>query len=345
MKLYKYLSFDSGKRLLQHGCARFTPPTDFNDPFELNPSFDLLSQADYNQLPDDPDCPGQKLLNQETLAPMFAALGPGIQKAMAQHAGQIGQFALRNNDIAQFTLDRTYGILCLTEVPDSLLMWAHYGDNHKGIAIQFNSEHPYLASAQQPNNGRVEYSNDRPVLSYSNLHSPELFFRKSSEWAYEREWRFVKPLSEADKILEAEPSPIHLFGLPPDLITGVVIGVGVPHGKRVELMQLCGSPPLEHVTIYQTRLSDKTYELEVHPPVDGSTNQVVISGEICGGRGPDGLIDPSVPSLMLMFVPAADLGLVAEQSVSSSENESGVTMSVQQTPNSIRHPGLDPGSS
>jgi hypothetical protein len=302
LKLYKYLGFDSAVRLLKQGAVRFTPATAFNDPFELNPSFDLMSKEDISRLPDDPNNPGQKLFSQDAMTEMFAALGPGIQRAMAQHAGQSGHFALRNNEIAQFTLDSIFGILCLTECPDSLLMWAHYADNHNGVAIQFDSNHPFL-STEHSSGGPVNYLDERPVLSYSNINSPDLFFRKSTEWAYEREWRFIRRLADADQVVGAEPSPIHLFGLPPDLITGVIIGVGVSHEKRVEMMQICSTPPLEHVTIFQTRLCDKSYKLEVHPPLDGKISQGAISGEICGARDADGNIDPSKPSLMLMLVP------------------------------------------
>lgn len=179
-------------------------------------------------------------------------------------------------------------------------MWAHYADDHNGIVVQFDGDHPFL-STEDFRGGAVSYRDERPVLSYSNIRSPELFFRKSTEWSYEREWRFVRYLQEADEVIEAEPSPIHLYGLPPDLITGIIIGVGVEHEKRVGLMELCSAAPLEHVTVYQTRLCDKSYKLEIHPPIDGKVDESQISGEICGGRDANGNVDPSIPSLMLMF--------------------------------------------
>lgn len=87
MKLYKYLSFDFAVRLLKQGAVRFAPPTAFNDPFELHPSFDLMSKEDIQKLPDDPNNPGQKLISPETMQEVCAALGPGIQRAMAKYSG------------------------------------------------------------------------------------------------------------------------------------------------------------------------------------------------------------------------------------------------------------------
>lgn len=38
-----------------------------------------------------------------------------------------GLFADRMNDLI--------GLLCLTEKPDNLLMWAHYADSHAGFVV------------------------------------------------------------------------------------------------------------------------------------------------------------------------------------------------------------------
>ena len=43
-------------------------------------------------------------------------------------------------------LSQQVGILCLTEVPDSLLMWAHYADSHKGFLVGFNTTHTFFTN-------------------------------------------------------------------------------------------------------------------------------------------------------------------------------------------------------
>lgn len=191
MKLYKYMRLSDAERLLHQGALRFTQPSAFNDSFELNPSFDLMSKQDLAALPDAPDAPGMKILTPEALQSMFAAVMPGLVRTMSQHAGQEGAFSLRNNEIGKLTLDSEFGILCLSEVPDSLLMWAHYADQHRGVVFQFDANHVFFAESDLgcdvASKGPVDYSNKRPILSHSNLRSPSVFFRKSPEWAYERE--------------------------------------------------------------------------------------------------------------------------------------------------------------
>jgi Protein of unknown function (DUF2971) len=285
------MSLSSAARLLTEGCVRFTQPGDFNDPFEMNPSFDLMSKQDLAALPDAPESPGMKILTPEALQSMLQAIQPGLQRAMSQHTGHEGAFSLRNNDLAQYTLDAEFGVLCLSETADNLLMWAHYADNHRGVTIQFESEHTFFSEGELgfdlPNSGRVEYADKRPILSHSNLRSPRLLFRKSPEWSYEKEWRFIKKLSDADRVVEGTPHAIHLFGIPPEVITGIVIGCGAAHEDRVHIMELAQTPPLSAITIYQTRLHDEKYELEIHPPLDGRVDPMAVNGRICSARESD----------------------------------------------------------
>jgi hypothetical protein len=288
MKLYKYMTEERASQFLTDGMLRYSQPSAFNDPFELNPSFDLMSKADLAALPDVPDQPGMKYLTPEAMQAMLSAVMPGIERVVGQHAGQEGAYSLSNNDLAQQTLDQKYGILCLTEAHDDLLMWAHYGASHRGVAIQFETEHPYFAQDDLgigcKNPAPIEYQNDRPILSYSTLHSPKLLFRKSTCWSYEREWRQIRLLANAETVIQAEPFPVHLYRVPPDAITGIVIGVNVAHDRRVKLMQLCAEDHLKHVQIFQTRLHDNEYRLETHPPVDGIYPPDHLQGKICTAR-------------------------------------------------------------
>lgn len=291
MKLYKYVSLESAFRLLRDGCVRFTQPGDFNDPFEMNPSFDLMSKQDINLLPDAPDGSGMKVLTPEALQSMFAAILPGLQKSISRHAGLEGTFALRNNEVAQSTLDAEFGVFCLSETADNLLMWAHYADNHRGAVFQFDTDSCFFQDGSlgddTPNSGKVEYVDKRPVLSHSNLRSPKLLFRKSPEWAYEREWRFIRRLNEAERVIETAGLPICLFGLPTDSITGVVIGCGVSDDDRVRLIQAVSHSPIGGATVYQTRLHDEKYALEIHPPLDGQVDPLLLTGRVCSARMSD----------------------------------------------------------
>jgi hypothetical protein len=47
---------------------------------------------------------------------------------------------------------------------------------------------------------------------------------KTSNWAYEKEWRLVLRPDEADVELTGSPDPVHLFNLPASCISKVLLG-------------------------------------------------------------------------------------------------------------------------
>lgn len=91
-----------------------------------------------------------------------------------------------------------HGIMSFTEENDNLLMWSHYSDQHKGIVIEFDHNHPFFT---KPKSGYglqpVLYRKTRvDKLGESSLIEP--YFHKSKEWAYEQEHRLLVSLSDAD---------------------------------------------------------------------------------------------------------------------------------------------------
>lgn len=91
------------------------------------------------------------------------------------------------------------GIACLSESDDSLLMWAHYANNHRGICVEYDlmKINTQLQFTPVP----IIYSKDRVCFNVLNPDnagndSVELFIKsitsKSEEWSYEREWRIIR---------------------------------------------------------------------------------------------------------------------------------------------------------
>ncbi|MFR3972802.1 MAG: DUF2971 domain-containing protein [Subdoligranulum sp.] len=87
------------------------------------------------------------------------------------------------------------GITCLSEVPDSLLMWSHYANNHRGFCVSYN----LLALNQKLQFSAIPvlYTQERVCLrsipldqDALNKETMSLFIQsltsKSPEWSYER---------------------------------------------------------------------------------------------------------------------------------------------------------------
>ena len=180
-------------------------------------------------------------------------------------------FVIQNNAVGRDYYDKHFGILSLTESPDSLLMWAHYAANHSGVVVGFDETHDFFQGqdivAGLPRLNRVEYSQKRPVLSPSTRDTPKVFLRKSTEWAYEKEWRLIRPLSEAYECVPRDGcQPVYLFDVPVDSIRMVITGSQMLPGDYQGLCALCTeSPVLSHIKIHHAQLSQEEYALEIHP--------------------------------------------------------------------------------
>ena len=96
-------------------------------------------------------------------------------------------------------LRTTTGVSCLSESNDSLLMWAHYANNHRGICIEYDLLE--INSALKFTPVPVIYSEKRTCFDFLNPQNMEydvqqLLIRsltsKSPEWRYEKEWRIIQ---------------------------------------------------------------------------------------------------------------------------------------------------------
>lgn len=247
MLLYKYATA-ARSDILKTLQVRFTQPADLNDPFEILPRFD--------------DSPGESdalLDDAEREIAMFVGSTAGVETIRDAITGIGAQSARFGESPAdretllralvailpsrqrlgfglslQRRFGETLGILSMSAVPDSLLMWAHYGDSHRGFAIEFDADHPffhrgvgdgYVAIARP-----VTYDSKRPAFvtpgqlgaDWINTYLTRLLLTKSPEWAYEQEWRMLLPLDEQAVWPHAISGRNHLFTIPAAAIQAVM---------------------------------------------------------------------------------------------------------------------------
>ena len=105
-------------------------------------------------------------------------------------------------------------VACLSERWDSLLMWGHYGQSHKGVCVEYAPKIG-IAAGERVGPLAMEYAEQRPTVTILELmelsasagnENKENFFdmaraertfnsiamTKPKEWEYEREWRIMK---------------------------------------------------------------------------------------------------------------------------------------------------------
>ena len=126
---------------------------------------------------------------------------------------------------------RELGVVCLSEVNDSLLMWSHYADAHLGFCIELErNEHSDLGKWDHclP----VTYQPELPVFSLEELVDKKALARivatKSEEWAYEKEWRMITKKGDSTVPL-------------PGKITGTIFGSRMKPDERRRIGVLLGA--------------------------------------------------------------------------------------------------------
>lgn len=238
MILYKYLE-PSRLDVLKRKKIRFTQPGDFNDPFEFRPRIRSAASEEetrnyikenFEELVDkEPDKYGaltdslpkdmlrQMLIAEKARLPeLFKLLEP-------QMLGNVSVFLDR-------FISENVGVLCLSEVRDSILMWGHYTENHHGFVVGFDADHSFFSArtSEQDEFGflrRVNYQQRQPNVVLSDTSSLVWFQTKSEQWSYEKEWRVMRVLSDAECRMDAAPFPICLVEFPPDAVLEIIVAI------------------------------------------------------------------------------------------------------------------------
>ena len=82
-------------------------------------------------------------------------------------------------------------IFSLSSLRNSILMWSHYADSHKGLCIGYEFDQNYLTEVKA-NLDVVEYRRtyNRDEYEFKNIFY-ELYFVKNEIWEYENEFRLI----------------------------------------------------------------------------------------------------------------------------------------------------------
>lgn len=94
-------------------------------------------------------------------------------------------------------ITKVFGLLCFSSTYSDPAMWAHYGERHRGICLGFDVLEPTIL--------KVDYSITRLSSPMGSIPTLEEWVNKTvipfvstkaKSWAYEKEFRLIKNLSE-----------------------------------------------------------------------------------------------------------------------------------------------------
>jgi hypothetical protein len=225
--LYKYVPPERIDVLLKRRI-RFTQPCFLNDPFEFTPGF-----------------PADKPEN--------------VGHFEAKIARERGTFFREQSRIC--------GVLSLVEGANSIPMWTHYAAGHTGFVIGFDAESGLFSQARVDGKlDAVKYRLDRPSLTRGAAGPDEIFMTKSSDWAYEREWRWIErrsPFEYAEVVAAPNGELLFLRPIPPRSICELVLGCRVSRTHAESIQALTSIPDYAHVKVLKAVLNPSHYRLDL----------------------------------------------------------------------------------
>lgn len=246
-RLYKYQAFSArALTALKSRTVWFGRPASLNDPFDCAVPFHTADVTDEDV---------QRLLHGEDGGEW--GLLREDRRYMDEHGTPTAELKRVMRERGEATLreksTETYwnrGVACFSETPDDSLLWAHYGGQHRGLCLEFDTSSPELGRLH-----KVRYTDRVPVLNVvdellgDGSFYMQMLLTKAACWAYEREWRAIHV--EADKE--------YCYGV--EALTGVYFGARLTENERDLLGQLLYGSPTK---LFQVQRGDTSFRLEVH---------------------------------------------------------------------------------
>ena len=284
-KLYKYRPFGvPALRTLTAAEVFYAHPNSFNDPLDSKPSI----------VPDIPWNEAENLWRQMVLGDARGSsidhdlLVKRVADQRGSHQYMASQYGGRHDDGGAGTeiylrhictdIDRllqkalgSHGILSLGGKWDCPLMWSHYGDQHRGVCIEFST------AGQKPKHldaGAVHYDRGRTIalsqfarwqldgsIEDKNSILDTYFFNKAPEWAYEQEYRVISQKVGVGEI--------------PFLISAVYFGLRADDATKAAVINL--ARPNDSIEFYSIYAADDGFKLKRY---DASADEVRATGGI-----------------------------------------------------------------
>lgn len=176
---------------------------------------------------------------------------------------------------AYTNIQKKSGVACFSEVPDSILMWSHYGDSHKGVCLEYtfqtlnnfiiNNKGDPLTKFIYPINYKTDLSehigltcqlvlmfmhNKKPKMDFGRVEFMRHTLTKATEWSYEREWRILVAYNRPE-----QSSIERYLKLLPDCI---YLGAKISNNYEDKIRHLC---EIKGIRVKKMQMADYSYEL------------------------------------------------------------------------------------
>lgn len=177
-KFFKYYAYDKYVlEMLINSEAWYAKPESYNDPFDGE--FEIAEE-----------------LTIDEYLKLFLSVDPRDPKYTDYKsivASEWGKNQPRDaiNSVKTFLpIYKNIGSICLSRNSDSILMWSHYADKHKGLVVEFDipSDTPILPVVYE---NKLTPRQIQDVYGCTQNGFIPVAFSKHTDWEYEEEWRIA----------------------------------------------------------------------------------------------------------------------------------------------------------
>lgn len=166
-------------------------------------------------------------------------------------------------------------VICFSEVPDSILMWAYYAEQQKGVVLGFHA--PEGSNSALLEARPLRYSKEVPPLltdefladmsgGVERMNAKSLIesmtTTKAIEWAHEREWRITLGYGrQPDAMVED-------IAFPADELESIIFGCLTPKSSIDELSAMAREK-YPHVKLKRAVKADGKFQLLIEDLKEG----------------------------------------------------------------------------
>ena len=250
--IYKYRNWEENwhKKIITDSEVWFAHPHSLNDPYDVRPP--------YNFLVDDLDF---EILENKMRGLRKTVYPPLTDEQFEMEVNKRLQL-IKQDPIQYFTKNRIdfvsnnsnydeFGVLSLCASIDNEPMWSHYGNNHCGFAIGFNTV--VLIKALDCMVGFVDYC-DAPIDYDVMRNNEESFryeiYRKSTKWKSEEEVRFITASIGINRTRQSN--------FPIESVKEIVFGLSTKKEVQEEIINMA-QHTLPQIPFYQITVKSDKY--------------------------------------------------------------------------------------
>lgn len=262
--VYKYTCAKTAKIVLDRLTIRFQSPLNFNDPFDSQwDAYWQLESQEYKgkyastlhrSIKDTASWPQEADPRHIAIIRKYADLVHSKSMTMKQAQRELKELLPHNQDSdelkrRQKIFLQNLRIFCASEIPNNLLMWSHYADQHKGFVFKFNTMsiektlrkefRTILYSDSYVSSLDLDAWANSAVFGIPHVNTRQIhnvLLTKHTDWAYEREWRIYSQF----QIDETDFTGMHDdIQIPVTAIDSIYAGSRCPQHDFEEVRSIC----------------------------------------------------------------------------------------------------------